>query len=506
MSESWYSSEASERGGRARSDSVSSTREDHTLRGLFDRYLRWVVENWVERILLPALFTALRFVAFFVVSVLAYVAFYRWLVPAALAQEPVYFDYTKQPPTALVNLLSLEKQWAYTELGKSSGSGAASHDFDAVSISGSASGDKLAPRLGKKGSNRQAARKAKFLRSDFYYTIDATFHLSKSARNFDLGKFMVGLAVVDVTGASIARSARPVSVPYQSTPTLWLDSVCKYPWRALGLVSPHETARVDVPLMNSYREPHSSTHAEALELTLTDIAGSVSGSADIAEAFVTVMPELRGAAWYMWYYPRLSALVGVTTFTGAQAALYLTYLLVLFAMRALGVSGMNGNSEERPASASASNKGESVSASLSLSGADTPVPLSLAGGSDDDDESTESDSDSDSNSYHSDSADEEAMGSGFKQRVRSDYDGSSNNGSMSESGATPSSVSDAAAAATAGAAGAGGGEDDLSIYDESRRIYGEVRSAEPMKAKTEAGWGGDSELRRRAWPASASSD
>ena len=38
------------------------------------------------------------------------------MVPTALAREPVYFDYSLDPPLARVNLLSGEKQWQVSAL------------------------------------------------------------------------------------------------------------------------------------------------------------------------------------------------------------------------------------------------------------------------------------------------------------------------------------------------------------------------------------------------------
>jgi hypothetical protein len=227
---------------------------------------------------------------FFVVSIILYAAFYRWMVPRALAEERVYFDYSQSPPIARVNLMSLEKQWSYVD-GR-----------DSQGVSKNARGQ--------------------FLRSDFAYMIDASFRLSKSRKNYELGKFMVFLDVVDSTGASMARSARPVAVPYQSASTLWLDSVCTFPLRVVGFTSAHETSRVDVSLMNAYWERAGSGAAtEILELTLD------SAVPDIVETTVTVMPVMRGVTAYMWHYPVLSALLGVASFTTLQISIYAWYLL-----------------------------------------------------------------------------------------------------------------------------------------------------------------------------------
>lgn len=110
--------------------------------------LAWLQENWLSKLALPLLFTLMRIMLFFLVSVVAYALFYRWMVPVALAREPVYFDYSQTPPIARVNLLTAEKQWEYLR-------------SDSVDASGGDGAQRLASR------DASAAKQSRFLRSDF---------------------------------------------------------------------------------------------------------------------------------------------------------------------------------------------------------------------------------------------------------------------------------------------------------------------------------------------------
>jgi len=293
------SESASNRGVGVRAGGLDST-------SLLNRIGKWFSKNWFEKILLPTVYTIAKIVLFFILSLVSYTLFYRWMVPKALASEPVYFDYDAKPPTAKINMLSLEKQWAYTNKKNN---------------------------IQMTNTNIDKKSSTSFLRSDFVYQIDATFDLSKNRQNYDLGKFMVYLAVVDTTGASIAKSARPVPIPYQSEMTLWLDAICKYPFRVFGFLSEHETARVEVPLMNSYREPSgpAAASSETLELSLSNSLPSPG----ISGVTVTVMPVLPFLAYYMYYWPMICAIVGIILFTIVQILLYMSYLLISFALQAV---------------------------------------------------------------------------------------------------------------------------------------------------------------------------
>ena len=313
---------------RANSENSFSEETSSENRGVSERFFvfeRWVRINWFGKIVLPLLHTILRFTIFFFISVIVYALFYRWMVPSALVQEPVYFDYSLSKPLARVNLLTTEKQWQYISDGIKMDAGELYH------------------KVNHKDSSE--TKKSRFLRGDFAYTIDASFQLSRSSKNYILGKFMVYLDIVDTTGASIARSVRPVPVPYQSDVSLWLDAFWLYPLRLIGLISAHETSRVDVTLANNFWESSSGPSTETLELTLD------SAAPDIASATVTIMPVLRGVTWYLWYYPAFSALLGVFVMTGMQSGIYILYKLVSIALERMSTNTEDALGSETPTSA-----------------------------------------------------------------------------------------------------------------------------------------------------------
>jgi hypothetical protein len=238
----------------------------------------------------------MTFAGAFAVSLLSYFAIYTYLLPKALVREPVYFDYSSTPlPTAKLSLLSMEKQWYYVGTKRLSSTMAA-------------------PEV-------KAVRR--FLHPGSRYSIDLSFSLAKSPRNLNLGKFMVYLTMVDSGGDSIAKSTRPVPIPYQSATSLFLDSWLKFPLRLLGFYQLEETSAVRVTVMNDYREPISSGGStEVVEIQLSTEA------VDVGEVHLTIMPVLGGITYYMHYYPRLSFLVGVSLIMGAQISLFATYLIL----------------------------------------------------------------------------------------------------------------------------------------------------------------------------------
>lgn len=270
----------------------------------------WIQENAIDHIVLPALLMVVRVSFFFLASVALYTLLYFYLIPRALVKEPIYFDYSSSPPTATLNLFSAHKQWEYVSGGLNAGT-----TLEDSSSPGS-------------GSSSQ------FLRSDFVYSLDVGFTMAKSQRNFDLGKFMSTVSLIDGTGDLIAKSSRPVVMPYQSSVTLFLDSVIKFPCRIVGICSLNEDVIVHVPMMTEYREPKTSS-TESIELTLS------SDKADIGAVEVTIMPLLRGIVYFMWYYPVLTALAIVSCFMGIQLALYGLYVLIAFVFKYFSEVGEN---------------------------------------------------------------------------------------------------------------------------------------------------------------------
>jgi len=215
----------------------------------------YFLSNAIELFVLPLMQLLVRLVVIFVLSFLVYIALYVYLLPKALVKEPVYFDYSESPPVARISLLSHEKQWQYL----------------------------------KPNSDGKRKETLRYLRSGSLYTLDAIFVLSKSTRNLDLGKFMVHATLVDSTGDAIAKSSRPVVIPYQSLPSLVLESLVKFPLRIIGLAQLQEASSIRIDLMNDYREPLANAPAtELIELVLS------TPNVDIGEVYLTIMPVLKG--------------------------------------------------------------------------------------------------------------------------------------------------------------------------------------------------------------------
>ena len=223
----------SEDESRSNSDSRrSNTTHEEGDFSLFSSILgfpQWFKENAFELIFMPLTYMVLRLSLFTFISSATYLTLYLYFMPQALISEPAYFDYGHTPPIAKINLLAKQRQWAYITRG-----------------------DTL--------EQRSAIDKIrdKFLRRDFAYSIDTSFVLAKSPRNLEVGKFMIYCSVIDNTGEVIAKSARPVSMPYQSTTTLLLQSFASFPWRMIGLQGGEDVVTVQVPLMNDYHEPSIS--------------------------------------------------------------------------------------------------------------------------------------------------------------------------------------------------------------------------------------------------------
>lgn len=213
-----------------------------------------VLNKGLEWVVFPALSIAARLIIIQVLSLVGYVLLYYWLVPKALVREPLFFDYSAVPPVASVSLLSKEKQWQYIK-------------------------DQMRPD----GDDFR-----RFIRAGSRYSFEAEFLLAKSSRNLDLGKFMLHVTLFDVTGDAIAKSSRPVAIPYQSVPTLLLDAVTLFPLRLLGVFRTEEASVVHVNLMNNFREPATLPSTENVELKLS------TAEVDIAAAYLTITPQLRG--------------------------------------------------------------------------------------------------------------------------------------------------------------------------------------------------------------------
>jgi Putative adipose-regulatory protein (Seipin) len=338
-----------------------------------------------------------------IISILCYHLLRQALLPKALLREPVYFDYSKSPPIAKVSLLANEKQWFYTRdcvpqdestrlyrgsqwtedfRNSSSTSSPERIESDASVNSSTSDSDTVSLNSNCPGRACQTeniptelcGRKTRknFLKSGSHYTVDVTFGLANSPKNLQHGKFMVLTTIFDSLGNAVAKSSRPVVVPYQSQVTLVIDALVKYPMRALGVIRSAEITDVSLPVMNDFVEPiqkdASSTPVSvsvvspsSAPLSPTGASTSTGTSAiqpkpkpqpltpdgspatteylelqlstadvDIDYAQLTIMPLLTGMTYYIYYFPYLSFILGVTLFTGLQVGFVLFLMAAKF--------------------------------------------------------------------------------------------------------------------------------------------------------------------------------
>ena len=258
----------------------------------FTAKILWSLLRALWAFFVPLLRVVLLLSTMGVMSVLGYYLLHRSLLSKALLSEPLYFDFSLTPPLARVSLLSYEKQWFYIKdclkrtqrrrTTSSSSSSGSSHrlagtcaspdegengscdaevddDGDDSSEYNEGMGSMELELGGSYRSNPYGicGRKGRksFLRSESRYTVDVKFGLATSPKNMQHGKFMVTTTIFDTSGDAVAKSSRPVVVPYQSQLTLVVDAAFKYPMRALGFLRNAEVMDVHVPVMNDFKEP-----------------------------------------------------------------------------------------------------------------------------------------------------------------------------------------------------------------------------------------------------------
>ena len=206
------------------------------------------------------------------ISVASYLFARSIIVPKALLDERLHFDFTSTP-LARVDFLSEQRQWYYIS----------NHDIstnDPISSLPQTAINKVSNTAGKR-----------FLKYGNHYSIDVMLTLAKSPRNAHLGKCMMYLTTYDVGMQPIARSSRPITIPYQSAMTMYLDSIVLYPLRLLGYRDFPESDTILVNMMSKYLEPLArKLPTQYLEFTLS------TADVDVSDVKLTVMPSLYGLA------------------------------------------------------------------------------------------------------------------------------------------------------------------------------------------------------------------
>lgn len=208
------------------------------------------------RIIAPVLQMLFAMLFIMILSVIVYLIAYRRWVPTAFVNKPVFFDYNVQPIVARINFGALENQWYYTH------------------------------------AKMKSKYRTPFMKSGGFYSVDMSVSFAKSEKNFLFGSTALTLSMIDGSGEAVARSTRPLVVPYQSPSSRFVETMSLQPLRLWGLSKTVEFTTVHVQLMNDYEEPPSHRpHTEYLEVSLLL---SSPNEMDILDAHVTVLPRLQG--------------------------------------------------------------------------------------------------------------------------------------------------------------------------------------------------------------------
>lgn len=290
---------------------VSQMRVDHLKRAIkraiivsIQEILTWIFFKWI----VPSL-KALALIGFnFSISLLVHYLLRRQLVPNALIDEPLYFNHKGVNPVVKIDLLSAERQWYYVQ----------------------------------EYSDPFYEKYKYFLHSGTKYNIDAIFELAKSPRNYEVGKVAATLTMVDTSGDSIAKSVRPVYIPFQSQTSLFLESIVLFPLRLVGILPSAETVIVQSPLMHNFMEPlksHPST--QYVELTLS------SSKLDLQDARLKIIPQVTGLSYYLYYHPHVTWVVFVWGLSFLQFGAYIFIFMVSSISRVVTETMIEIDEEDR---------------------------------------------------------------------------------------------------------------------------------------------------------------
>ena len=187
----------------------------------------------------------------------------KMLIPNAVMNEIIYFDFSLQQPFASLNVLKLEKQWQYIE-----NTNHLHHDIH----------------------SRSSQKLEQYFTSGSYYNIDIKLIVPLSKRNKELGKFMMHMTLFDNAGDAVAKSSRPIVLYTHSDICHYLYSLFTFPMRIIGLLPFSETVTLNIPFITEYQEPYQVNTrypaTESVDITIN------TALADIEEAYITIMPSM----------------------------------------------------------------------------------------------------------------------------------------------------------------------------------------------------------------------
>ena len=221
--------------------------------------------SWI----LPLLSIFIIFMFIVILSIIIYLGLEYLLLPKTIINEPIYFNFAMNQPSARINILSNKKQWSdikeiqdnniihsSSSLDSSSKNNKLNYQ-DSSSSSSSSATTTTDERSSIPSSLNQVNKR--FLIPGVSYSINISMLLAKSVRNNNIGKFMIFLKLYDTTNQLIAKSSRPVIIPYQSDITTWLENIVYFPFCMLGFqkVLGHSlnSIHIQTQMINNYFEP-----------------------------------------------------------------------------------------------------------------------------------------------------------------------------------------------------------------------------------------------------------
>lgn len=237
-----------------------------------------------------ALMAGLAFMMF-VFAVLIFLLMRGALIPKAIHEETVFFDFAPEDPSinkpfASIDLLTTRKQWQSTNL-----------TF----------------------TNIEPASRALTMLQE--YSIQVSMRLSHSPRNYDIGKFMLYAKLRDSAGEMLASSSRPIVVRYRSPLSLTLEVILLWPLHLTGILT--ESQDVSVELFNNFQEGRLHPAAKVdLSLSRSD--------PDIEHVQLSLLPQLRGLQHFFYHYRLLSTLVFIGFVFMVEVAVLLGLIGVRF--------------------------------------------------------------------------------------------------------------------------------------------------------------------------------
>jgi hypothetical protein len=213
------------------------------------------ISEWAKAAAVAALRFGMLVFGVSVLSIVTVLIVKSYVTPHGhLINKRVYFNFELARPLAKIDLInSKEDQWSNLKT--------------VDSYSSSSSGG------------------MRFLKRGMSYNIDAVFLLSKSERNFEIGKFMASFTAVDASGDITAKSIRPVVMPYRSPIVRVIESLtslCSIPGSSSTVVA------VPVSFVNNYFQHDVDPATKFLEFELS------SSNFDIEDVRISVVPNARG--------------------------------------------------------------------------------------------------------------------------------------------------------------------------------------------------------------------